>query len=165
MKADITALFENVELINQLYREALDKMLFQDIDTITDVNDDIENVLNTIVKEAYEMIPEITYPLVTITEIDNSVAHKYWNGTEFASALAYQITINCAQSIAHTANQNVKILQYIIDKYLQGERYYCFRRIAYSSPIPSVDDPNIRTGVLRYDCNLVPEENTIYRRY
>jgi len=174
LKEDITALFRDRDLINSLYEEALNKMLTQSLDEIvdengdfmiTEVNEEVDSILNTTVKEAYEMIPEIKYPMVTIAEIDNSPEHKYWNGTEFATLLAYQITINCDQSIVHTANQNVRILQYIIDKYLQGERYYCFRRIAFTSPIPSVDDPNIRTGVLRYDCDLVPEENTIYRRY
>jgi hypothetical protein len=165
LKTDITALFSDTNLITQLYAEALDKMLAQDVTQIEDVEADIQNVLSTTVKEAYEMIPEITYPLVTIKEIDNTTTKQYWNGTEFATSLAYQFTINCEQSVAHNANQNVKILQYIIDKYLQGERYYCLRRIAFSSPISSVDDPNIRTGMLRYDCNLVPEQNTIYRRY
>ena len=174
LKEDITTLFSDRDLIAELYEEALNRMLTQSLEEIvdekgdfmiTEVNEELEAILNATVKEAYEMIPEITYPLITIAEIDNSPENRYWNGTEFATKLAYQFTINCEQSIVHTANQNVRILQYIIDKYLQGERYYCFRRTAFSSPIPSVDDPNIRTGVLRYDCNLVPEENTIYRRY
>lgn len=174
LKADITILFSDRDLIAQLYEEALNKMLTQSLDElvdengdfmITEVNEEVEAIMETTVKEAYEMIPEISYPLVTIAEIDNSVAHKYWNGEEFATTLGYQFTINCDQSIVHNANQNVRILQYIIDKYLQGERYYCFRRVGFTAPKPSVDDPNIRTGFLRYDCNLVPSENTIYRRY
>ena len=174
LKADITTLFSDRDLIAQLYEEALNKMLTQSLDEIvdengdfmiTEVNEEVDAIMETTVKEAYEMIPDITYPLVTIAEIDNSVAHKYWDGKEFATTLGYQFTINCDQSIVHNANQNVRILQYIIDKYLQGERYYCFRRVGFTAPKPSVDDPNIRTGFLRYDCNLVPSENTIYRRY
>lgn len=156
-------MFSDRNLINVLYEEALNKIFMEDLDE--NANEEINTILETTVKEAYEMIPEISYPLVTIAEIDNSVAHKYWNGEEFATALGYQFTINCEQSIGHNANQNVRILQYIIDKYLQGERYYCFRRVGFTAPKPSVDDPNIRTGFLRYDCNLVPSENTIYRRY
>lgn len=149
-------------------------MLSQDLNDIvdnqgnvmtTEIDAEIDAIMEATIKEAFEMIPEISYPLITIAEIDNSDAHKYWDGEEFASALGYQFTINCDQNIIHTANQSVKILQYIIDKYLQGERYYCFRRVGYTAPKPSVDDPNIRTGFLRYDCNLVPSENTIYRRY
>lgn len=174
LKEDITTLFSDRDLIASLYEEALNKMLTQSLDEIvdeegnfmiTEVNEEVDAILETKVKEAYEMLPEISYPLVTIAEIDNSVAHKYWDGNEFATTLGYQFTINCEQSIVHNANQNVRILQYIIDKYLQGERYYCFRRVGFTSPVPSVDDPNIRTGILRYDCNLVPSENTIYRRY
>lgn len=147
LKDDITELFSNSENIRVYYEE---------------YNDEYDEIIT---KEAYEKLPEINYPLITIEEIDNRNNNRFWDGKEFATALGYQFTINCEQTENYTANENVRIIQMIIDNYIQNSKYNCFRRVSATAPIPVVDDPNIRMGTLRYDCNLVASEHTIYRRY
>lgn len=141
--------------------------LFSDSDTIKQYFEDYNGVEydDIIIKEAYEPFPEITYPNIIIQETNNLPTHRYWDGKEFATSLAYQFTINCEQSDHFTANKNVEIIQKIIDNYIQNSKYNCFRRVGYSSPRPLPEDVNVRCGFLRYDCNLVASENTIYRRY
>lgn len=168
-------MFTNNEILEQYYELATgvidtqeyENMLSQD-DTplvIEDSEDGTNPFANVLVKEAYDIIPEIRYPLITIEEIDNTNDNRFWDGKEYSTDLAYQFTINCEQSGMHTANENVRIIQTILDKYLQGERYNCFRRIGFTAPKPSIDDPNIKVGISRYDCSLVADTHTIYRRY
>lgn len=141
--------------------------MFSDADKIRAIypSYDGEEYKDTLVKEAYEMYPEIRYPLITLSEMSNTNTNRFWDGTEFATDLVYQFTINCEQTEQHTANENAKIIANILDKYIQSDRYKCFRRRGFTPPTPTLDDPNIRTCYLRYDCSLVASQNTIYRRY
>lgn len=143
------------------------KELFADSETIKKYFDDYNGYEydDIVIKEAYEPFPEITYPNIIIQEMTNLPANRFWDGKEFATSLGYQFTINCEQTENYTANKNVEIIQRIIDAYIQDGRYNCFRRVGYTSPRPTTEDVNIRCGNLRYDCNLVASENTIYRRY
>ena len=44
------------------------------------------------VKDKYEVYPEIKYPMVTIEELDNNGVERFWDGdNENVSYLAYQI--------------------------------------------------------------------------
>jgi len=148
LKDDITSLFSSPERIAEFYPEY----------NGTDYED-------TLVKEAYENYPTITYPLITISEINNTNTNNFWDGTEYATDLVYQFTINCEQTTTKTANENAKIIADIIDKYIQSGTYKCFRRRGFTPPTPTLDDPNIRTCYTRYDCSLVSSQKTIYRRY
>ena len=175
LKNDITELFTNDEVLNQYYTILINTINTEDNKDITnqtelplateDSEDGTNPFANTLVKEAYDMIPEIRYPLITIEEIDNTNDNRFWDGQEYSTDLAYQFTISCEQSGVRTANENVRLMQTILDKYLQSERYNCFRRIGYTAPRPSLDDPNVKVGILRYDCSLVANTHTIYRRY
>lgn len=139
LKTDIKALFEN----NQEYPE------YQDV----------------IVKDKYEKYPEITYPIITIDELNNENVDKFFNDSgEQVSYLSYQIRIDCEQTEEHTAWENVDIMGNIIDEYMGGERYYCLRRIGNFAKYPMQNDDNVMVGYLRYECNLELNTNTIYRR-
>lgn len=136
---------------------------------------DIQNYLsdyageyeNIIVKEAFEIYPNLTYPMIAVQEIQNTTATQYKDESgEFATALGYQINISCEQNETYTANENIRRIATIIDNYLQSsERYRCLDRTGGVQPLPKVSDPNVMEGHLRYVCNLVASQNTIYRRY
>ena len=121
--------------------------------------------LNIIVKEKYEKYPEISYPGITIEELENEDNSKFFDETERVSDLGYQFAIYAEQSSTKTAVQNVREIANIIDSYLKGERYRCLRRIGSLVMLPLPTDNNVMVGYLRYDCSVEIDTNTIYRRY
>ena len=134
------------------------KQLFSD-------NSEYPEYQNIIVKDKYEKYPEITYPIITIDELNNENVNQYFNDSgENVSYLGYQIRIDCEQTEEHTALENVNIIGNIIDDYMSGERYYCLRRIGNFAKYPMQNDDNVIVGYLRYECNLDINTNTIYRR-
>lgn len=144
----MTDLFKNKEYIKSIYE---------------DYNDEYKSI---VIKEQYELYPEISYPMITIEEIENANAVQYKDDSgEFASNLGYQLDISCNQSINYTAQQNVRRIANIINTYLQEDRYRCLDRVGGLNILPHISDPNIRTGYLRYTCVIGHNDNTIYRRY
>ena len=163
LKEDITALFQDENKIIAYYNDALNYVstsLESD-----DYSSDIDYIKSSLIKEEYDNLPNISYPLITISEIENVNGERYWDGSEFATALGYQFMIDAEQTYYHTSNEMVEIIEYIIDAYLQEDKYKCLSRISTTRPYPSLSDPNVKTGVLRYNCYLVSQQNTIYRRY
>ena len=118
-----------------------------------------------IVKEKYEKYPEISYPGITIEEIENEDNQRFFDETERVSDLGYQFAIYAEQSSTKTAVQNVREIANIIDRYLKGERYRCLRRMGSLVMGPLPTDENVIVGYLRYDCSVEIDTNTIYRRY
>lgn len=131
------------------------KELFQNHETYSDM----------MVKEKYEIYPKITYPAITIEEIQNEDNKRYFDETERVSDMGYQFAINCEQSETKTAVQNVREVAKIIDDYMKGPRYRCFRRLGSLAMTPHPNDNNVIIGYLRYECSLELDTNTIYRRY
>lgn len=130
---------------------------------LEDYDDDYANIL---IKETYDLAPEITYPCIDIDEINNtSIADLKDDSGEFGTALAYQFNISCEQSVNYTAQENVRRIATIINKYFQEETYRCLDRTGGIVIVPRIEDNNIMTGYLRYACTLVGSQNTIYRRY
>lgn len=119
---------------------------------------------NLKVKEIYEIYPEISYPAITIEEIENEDNSIYFDETERVSNLAYQFTIHAEQSMTKTAIQNVRAIASILDNYLKGPKYRCLRRLGSLTIMPMPSDDNVMLGYLRYDCCLELNTNTIYRR-
>lgn len=117
-----------------------------------------------LVKEIYEIYPEISYPAITIEEIENEDNDRYFDETERVSNLGYQFTIHAEQSFDKTAIQNVREIASILDTYLKGPRYRCLRRIGSLVIRPMPSDNNVMLGYLRYNCSLEIDTNTIYRR-
>lgn len=122
------------------------------------------NYSSAIVKEKYELYPKISYPGITVEEIENEDNAKYFDETERVTNLGYQITIHAEQSIDKTAIQNVRTIAGIIDTYLKGPKYRCLRRIGSLVIAPMPSDNNVMLGYLRYNCCLERDTNTIYRR-
>lgn len=131
------------------------KELFQNHETYSDM----------MVKEKYDIYPKITYPAITIEEIQNEDNKRYFDETERVSDMGYQFAINCEQSETKTAVQNVREVAKIIDDYMKGPRYRCFRRLGSLAMTPHPNDNNVIIGYLRYECSLELDTNTIYRRY
>lgn len=121
--------------------------------------------LNIIVKEKYEKYPEISYPGITVEEIENEDNNRFFDETERVSDLGYQFAIYAEQSSTKTAVQNVREIANILDTYLKGERYRCLRRLGSIAIVPLPTDDNVMIGYLRYDCSVEINTNTIYRRY
>ena len=124
-----------------------------------------ESYPNLIVKEIYEVYPDIHYPMVSVEEIENEDNYRYFDETERVSNLGYQFNIYTEQSNDKTAIQNVREIAKILDTYLKGPKYRCLRRIGSLVIAPMPSDDNVMIGYLRYDCCLELNTNTIYRRY
>lgn len=129
-------------------------LLFQD-------NTDFPSML---IKEAYERYPKISYPAITIEEIENEDNERFYDETERVSNLGYQFAIYSEQSADRTAVQNVRAIAKIVDNYLKEPRYRCLRRIGSLVITPLQNDENVIVGYLRYECSLELDTNTIYRR-
>lgn len=118
-----------------------------------------------VVKEIYEIYPKISYPAITIEEIENEDNQRYFDETERVTNVGYQFTIHAEQSRDKTAIQNVREIANILDTYLKEPRYRCLRRIGSLTIVPMNNDKNVMLGYLRYDCCIEVDTNTIYRRY
>ena len=135
--------------------------LVEDLQALFGSNDEYSDML---VKEKYEIYPKITYPATTIEEIENEDNDRYFDETERVSNLGYQFAIYAEQSESKTAVQNVRSIAKIIDDYMKGPRYRCFRRLGSLAMAPHPNDNNVMIGYLRYECALRTDINTIYRR-
>ena len=138
---------------------------YQLIADIKDLFTNHQTYPNMLVKEKYEVYPKITYPAITIEEIQNEDNDRFFDETERVSNMGYQFAIYSEQSETKTAVQNVRAIAKIIDDYMKGPRYRCFRRLGSLAMTPHPNDNNIIIGYLRYECSLELDTNTIYRRY
>lgn len=118
-----------------------------------------------VIKEIYEIYPKISYPAITIEELENEDNQQFFDETERVTNLGYQFTIHAEQSRDKTAIENVREIANILDTYLKEPRYRCLRRIGSLTIVPMDNDKNVMLGYLRYDCCVEVDTNTIYRRY
>lgn len=144
---------------------SLSNQLRDDLEELFRNNENYPEYKDIIVKKQYEKYPKITYPIISIQELNNEDVLKYRddNGEE-VTYLGYQIRIDSEQTESHTALENVEIIGELIDEYLKGERYWCLRRIGNFAKDPMQNDDNVMVGYLRYECNVDIKTNTIYRR-
>lgn len=148
LKNDYISLFQDTEKIKSFYE---------------DYNGEYEDIT---IKKKYERYPKISYPMVTISELNNEDVNQYYDDSgECVSYLGYQIEIHAEQNNDYTALENVERIGDIIDLYMKEDRYKCMRRIGDFSKLPMNSDNNIMIGYLRYECYLDIKTNTIYRRY
>ena len=139
-------------------------LLYQVIEDVRELFSDNSEYPDMLVKEKYEIYPKITYPGITIEEIQNEDNNRFFDETERVSNMAYQFAIYSEQSETKTAVQNVRAIAKIVDDYLKGPRYRCFRRLGSLAMAPQPSDNNVMVGYLRYECSLELDTNTIYRR-
>ena len=142
--------------------ETLIYQLIEDLKLTFQNNVEFSNIL---IKEKYERYPKITYPGITLEEIENEDDYQFFDETERVSNLGYQFAIYAEQSVEKTAVQNVRTIAGIIDGYLKGPKYRCLRRLGSLAITPHPTDNNVIIGYLRYECSLELNTNTIYRRY
>lgn len=143
----------------------MDTLIYQIIDDIRELFENNNTYNDILVKEKYELYPKISYPGITVEEIENEDNARYFDETERVSNLGYQFNIYTEQSNDKTAIQNVREIAKILDTYLKGPKYRCLRRIGSLVIAPMPSDDNVMIGYLRYDCCLELNTNTIYRRY
>ena len=124
-----------------------------------------EKYNNILIKEKFEKYPKISYPAITIEEIENEDNSRFFDETERVSDLGYQFNIYSEQSLDKTAIQNVREIANILDTYLKGPKYRCMRRLGSLVIAPLPSDDNVMVGYLRYECSVQVDTNTIYRRY
>jgi len=141
-----------ITLINQLKTDI--KEYFNNIDEYN----------NILVKELYEKYPKISYPGITIEELENEDNERFFDETERVADLGYQFAIHAEQSVNKTAVQNVRAIAGLLDQYLKGPEYRCLRRVGSLVIIPLKSDENVMVGYLRYECSVELNTNTIYRR-
>lgn len=139
-------------------------LLYQIIEDVRDLFSTNVEYSNILVKEKYEIYPKITYPGITVEEIQNEDNNKFFDETERVSNMGYQFAIYSEQSETKTAVQNVRSIAKVLDDYLKGPRYRCLRRLGSLVMIPQPNDNNVIIGYLRYECSLELDTNTIYRR-
>ena len=142
-----------------------DILIYQLVNDIRELFSTNETYPDMLVKEKYEIYPKITYPGITIEEIQNEDNARYFDETERVSDMGYQFAIYAEQSETKTAVQNVRAIAKIVDDYLKGPRYRCLRRLGSLAMTPHPNDNNVIIGYLRYECSLELDTNTIYRRY
>ena len=143
----------------------METLVYQLIDDLKQVFQNNEDFSNILIKEKYERYPKITYPAITIEEIENEDNEQFFDETERVSNLGYQFAIYAEQSVDKTAVQNVRTIANILDTYLKEPRYRCLRRLGSLAMTPHPVDNNVIIGYLRYECSLELNTNTIYRRY
>ena len=124
----------------------------------------IDEYNNILVKELYEKYPKISYPGITIEELENEDNERFFDETERVTDLGYQFAIHAEQSVDKTAVQNVRAIANLLDEYLKGPKYRCLRRIGSLVIVPLKSDENVIIGYLRYECSVEINTNTIYRR-
>lgn len=122
-------------------------------------------VLEMTIKEVYEEIPKIKYPLITIEEINNTEDKNFRNNDgEQVSDLTYQIEIYSRQTTKFQATETVRKIGKIINDYLNNsETYRCLTRIGTPVLLPVTGDKSIMRYVLRYDCKIELNTHTIYQ--
>ena len=150
MKNDLTLLFSNDSEISSILDDE-------------DYNGEYSNI---VVKDKYEVLPEISYPMITIEELMNEEVNRYTDDSgENISYAAYQFEISAKQDKRFTAKENVVRIREIIDYLMKTDTYRCLRRISTPQIVPKKSDSNVMLGFLRYDCHIDIKKNIIYRRY
>lgn len=127
-------------------------------------NEEIElnDFIDTTVKGAYDSIPEINYPLVTILELSNIENTRFTdNRGEHVSDLSYQIECLSRNTLELQAPDSAMLMGRTINSLLTGETYK-MRRVGTPVLAPLIDDNDIVRYVQRYSCCIDLDTHTIY---
>lgn len=136
-------------------------LIIDDIDEETIYLTDFQSVT---VKGAYDIVPEIDYPLITILEIENTENSRFTdNNGEHVSDLSYQIECCSRNTTELEATESAMLMGRVVNELLTGSKYK-LRRIGTPTLAPIPDDPDIIRYILRYSCSIDLDTNTIYAR-
>lgn len=114
------------------------------------------------IKEAYEKLPKIQYPMITIEELINDEDTRYSSnlGEEFSS-MGFQINFLTRDVPTMQANEAIRVVGNEINKVL-GEDMRMIRQTS-SPPLPSPTDTTILQYSIRYSCVFDIIRNIIYK--
>lgn len=122
-----------------------------------------------LVKNAYDVPNTRKYPLIVVTEIENSENTRFSTiEGEQVTNLAYQIECLCeitqlSDETILSAADSAKLLGTKISKLLGGEKYH-MARTGQSIIQPLTSDNTVKRHIQRYECCLDLRTNTLYRR-
>lgn len=127
--------------------------------------DDIFN--NATIKGAYDEIPVVSYPLITIIEILNEDNQRYddVNG-ENISDLAYQFDATCGNLPDMLAPDAAMLMSRKIDDFIKNYkngRYKALRRTGRNAVLPLINDNTKIKSSTTYMCSLDINKNIIYK--
>ncbi len=125
---------------------------------------ELNDFLDVTVKGAYDSVPEINYPLVTILEIQNTENSKFTdNNGEHVSDLSYQIESLSRDTTQLQATESAMLMGKVINNLLTGQKYK-LSRVGTPAIAPLPDDKNIIRYIQTYSCSIDLDTNTIYAR-
>lgn len=131
---------------------------------ITEETFNLTDFQDITVKGAYDTVPEISYPLITILEIQNTENSKFTdNNGEHVSDLSYQIECCSRNTTELEATESAMLMGNIVNKLLTGPTYK-LSRIGTPTLAPIPDDQDIIRYILRYSCSIDLDSNTIHSR-
>lgn len=110
------------------------------------------------------MLPQIKYPLVTILEIENTENTRYTDlRGEHISDLGYQIECYSRNTTELEATESAMLMGNQINKLLTSEKYR-LARVGTPQILPVTTDEDVMRYILRYNCSVDIDTNTIYSR-
>lgn len=116
---------------------------------------------NTIVKKAYEQLPQGKYPRVIISEINNnSIQSRETTAGERTTQLGYQFFVYTRDMEEYEAVDSANFMIDLIDNYIQQN--YKMSRTSVQGVQPYIVDNTVMTNVSRYTCVYDKETNLIY---
>ena len=126
-----------------------------------------EDFPNILVKGAYDEIPVISYPMITILEILNEDNTKYDDANgENVSDLGYQFDAISGNTQEYLATQAASLISRKIDNFIKtysNGRYKSLRRTSRSAILPLVNDNTKIKSSTTYLCSLDVKNNIIYK--
>ena len=115
------------------------------------------------IKGIYDENPPVSYPMITIQEIDNSEMTEYSTADgEEVSSLSYQIDCYSRGTLDLQATESSMLIGRIVNEVLGGEKYK-MTRISTPALMPLIEDNSIIKYSIRYSCALFLSQKTIYK--
>ena len=122
----------------------------------------IKDFIDLTIKEAYEQNPKISYPMITIQEIDNSESEQYSSnlGEEFSN-LGYQINIYTRDISSMQKNEIMKKIADKVNNVLGVKMNMVRNGNPITMLVPS--DSTVLQYSVRYTCVLDIIRNILYK--
>lgn len=116
---------------------------------------------NTIVKKAYEDLPQGKYPRVIISELsNNSIMQRETSRGERTTQLGYQFAVYTRDTDEYEKTDSANFMIDLIDTYIQEN--YKMSRFSVQGNQPYIIDSTVMTNISRYTCVYDEETNLIY---
>lgn len=123
----------------------------------------VNDYVNMNVKGIYDENPKVSYPMITVQEIENSENIRFSTASgEKVSNLSYQIDCYSGNTKHLQSTYSSMQIGKIVNNLLGGEKYK-MTRIGTPAVMPLLNDKTIIKYSLRYTCVLDLSTNTIYK--